>query len=75
MKKCVYYIYPTETAGIFVSPVALLGAQTLGRNIGLTAEPGKSITKDDVNFYRSIIVPESEVELWKDSEVEVKIPQ
>lgn len=75
MKKCVYYIYPTETAGIFVSPVALLGAQALGRNIGLTAEPGKSITKDDVHFYRSIIVPESEVELWKDSEVEVKIPQ
>ena len=68
MTKQVLYKY-LGTNGVIVSPVHLEDIYYV-RNIRLTADAGKLLTKDDVSFIAQITVPEDEVSVWK--EVEAK---
>lgn len=51
------------TNGVIISPVHLEDIYYV-RNVKLTAEAGKLLTKDNKNFTRQIIVPEDEVSNW-----------
>ena len=68
MTKEVYYTY-LGTNGTITSPVHLEDTYYI-RKIQLTAAKGKALTKDGVTFSSKVLVPEDEVELWK----EVKAP-
>ena len=69
MTKTVYYTY-LGTNGTITSPVHLEDIYYI-RNIQLTADVGKLLTKDNKNFITQIIVPEEEVDDWV--EVDKKI--
>ena len=62
MKKTVLYKY-LGTNGTIVSPVHLEDIYYI-RQIKLTAESGKALTKDRKKFCTSIVVPEEEVDQW-----------
>lgn len=62
MEKTTIYTY-LGTNGVINSPVHLEGIYSV-KKIRLKAEKGKVITKDGVNFFNSVIVPENEVDQW-----------
>lgn len=62
MKKTIIYTY-LGTNGTIESPVHLEGIYSV-KKVRLTAEEGKVITKDGINFVTFAIVPESEVSEW-----------
>lgn len=62
MKQTIIYTY-LGTNGVIDSPIHLEGIYSV-KKIRLQADEGKVITKDGVNFFDSIIVPENEVDQW-----------
>ena len=64
MTKTVLYKY-LGTNGTIVSPVHLEGVYYI-RQIKLTAKTGKQLTKDFYNYHASVVVPEEEVDEWKE---------
>lgn len=62
MIKETLYTY-LGTNGTITSPVHLEGIYSV-KKTRLYAEENKLLTKDNKHFYRIIIVPENEVELW-----------
>ena len=64
MTKQVLYTY-LGTNGTICSPVHLEDIYYI-RKYRLTADEGKKLTKDGVNFVSSVLVPEDEVFLWKE---------
>ena len=64
MKKEKYYTY-LGTNGTITSPVHLEDIYYI-RKVRLTADAGKQLTKDDVNYSSVVTVPEEEVDLWKE---------
>jgi hypothetical protein len=64
MTKEILYLY-LGTNGSILSPVHLEDVYYV-RKVRLIADDEKTLTKDGVNFVRSTIVPEDEVELWKE---------
>ena len=64
MKKETYYTY-LGTNGTITSPVHLEDIYYT-RKVRLTADAGKQLTKDDVNYSSVVTVPEEEVDLWKE---------
>lgn len=69
MTKQVFYKY-LGTNGVIISPIHLEDIYYI-RNIQLTADIGKFLTKDNKSFTTQIIVPEEEVKDWV--EVDKKI--
>lgn len=64
MTKEVLYLY-TGTNGSILSPVHLEDT-FYARRIRLTATEGKQLTKDGVKLYDTIVIPEDDVELWRE---------
>lgn len=64
MVKTKMYQY-LGTNGIITSPVYLEGIYSV-KKYQLQAEENKKLTKDDVNFVKSVLVPEDELDLWKE---------
>ena len=64
MTKTVLYKY-LGTNGTIVSPVHLEDVYYI-RQYKLTAKTGKQLTKDFYKYYTSVIVPEEEVDDWKE---------
>jgi hypothetical protein len=64
MTKEILYLY-LGTNGSILSPVHLEDTYYV-RRVRLVADDEKALTKDGVNFVRSTIVAEDEVELWKE---------
>lgn len=64
MIKTVLYEY-LGTNGTICSPVHLEGIYYI-RKLKLQADNGKTLTKDYKNFVNSVIIPEDEVEGWKE---------
>lgn len=64
MTKEILYTY-LGTNGTITSPVHLEDIYYT-RKIRLTADAGKQLTKDDVNYSSVVTVPEEEVDLWKE---------
>ena len=64
MIKTVLYEY-LGTNGTIVSPVHLEDIYYI-RKYKLIADNGKRLTKDNKNFYYSIIIPEEELEEWQE---------
>lgn len=62
MKQTIIYTY-LGTNGVIDSPIHLEGIYSV-RKIRLQADEGRVITKDGVNFFNSVIVPENEVDQW-----------
>lgn len=62
MTKEILYKY-LGTNGVIISPVHLEDIYYV-RNVKLTADAGKLLTKDNKNFTKQIIVPEDEVSDW-----------
>ena len=62
MKKQQLYEY-LGTNGVICTPVFLENIYHV-KKIKLTAEKGKLLTKDHKHFRTSVIIPESEVNLW-----------
>ena len=53
------------TNGTITTPVHLEDIYYI-RKVRLTADAGKQLTKDDVNYSSVVTVPEEEVDLWKE---------
>lgn len=68
MKKEILYTY-LGLNGTITTPVQLEGIYSI-RKVSLRAEDGMSLTKDGKTSVMSVVVPESEVDLWK----EVPVP-
>ena len=66
MYKSLQYLYVGENGSI-LSPVKLIDVYSI-KKYKLVAETNYKITKDNVNFYDSIIIPESELDLWYEVE-------
>ena len=64
MTKEVLYLY-TGTNGSILSPVHLEDT-FYARRVRLTATEGKQLTKDGVKLYDTIVIPEDDVELWRE---------
>ena len=64
MTKDILYTY-LGTNGTITSPVHLEDIYYT-RKVRLTADAGKQLTKDDVNYSSVVTVPEEEVDLWKE---------
>ena len=64
MIKTVLYEY-LGTNGTILSPVHLEDAYYI-RKLKLQADNGKRLTKNDKTFVRQIIIPENELEEWKE---------
>ena len=64
MTKEIFYTY-LGTNGTITSPVHLEDIYYT-RKVRLTADAGKQLTKDDVNYSSVVTVPEEEVDLWKE---------
>lgn len=64
MTKEKYYTY-LGTNGIINSPVHLEDTYYTIKYL-LTAATGKKLTKDGINFVTQVMVPESEVDEWKE---------
>ena len=62
MTKEVLYLY-TGTNGSILSPVHLEDT-FFARRLRLTATEGKSVTKDGINLYTTIVIPEDDLDLW-----------
>lgn len=68
MKKQILYNY-LGTNGSILSPIHLEGIYFV-KKIRITADENKQITKDNKNFYFSMIVPEDEVDDWYEVPIE-----
>lgn len=64
MTKEVLYLY-LGTNGSILSPVHLEDTY-YSRRIQLTADEGKRLTKNNIDFYISKIIPEAELKEWKE---------
>lgn len=64
MRKTVLYQY-LGTNGTILSPIHLEDIYYI-RKIRLDADNGKQLTKDNKNFVKSIVIPEEELEEWKE---------
>ena len=64
MTKEILYLY-LGTNGTILSPIHLEDIYYI-RKIRLDADNGKQLTKDDKNFVKSIVIPEEELEEWKE---------
>ena len=64
MTKEILYTY-LGTNGTITSPVHLEDIYYT-RKVRLSADAGKQLTKDDVNYSSVVTVPEEEVDLWKE---------
>lgn len=64
MRKTLYYTY-LGVNGTITSPVLLEGVYAV-KKYQLIASDGKILTKDDKNYVDSIMIPESDLELWKE---------
>ena len=64
MTKEILYTY-LGTNGTITSPVHLEDIYYI-RKVRLTADAGKQLTKDDVNYSSVVTVPEEEVDIWKE---------
>ena len=64
MRKTLYYTY-LGVNGTITSPVLLEGIYAV-KKYQLNASDGKVLTKDDKNYVDSIMIPESDLELWKE---------
>lgn len=64
MRKTLYYTY-LGVNGTITSPVLLEGIYTV-KKYQLIASDGKVLTKDDKNYVDSIMIPESDLDLWKE---------
>ena len=64
MRKTLYYTY-LGVNGTITSPVLLEDIYAV-KKYQLIASDGKVLTKDDKNYVDSIMIPESDLELWKE---------
>ena len=64
MTKTVLYTY-LGTNGTITSPVHLEDTYYI-RKIRLIADSDKQLTKDNKNFVNAIIIPEEDLELWRE---------
>lgn len=64
MTKTILYQY-LGTNGTILSPVHLEDIYYI-RKVELKADKKKRLTKNNINFVQSIVVPEDEVEEWKE---------
>lgn len=64
MRKTLYYTY-LGVNGTITSPVLLEGIYAV-KKYQLIASDGKVLTKDDKNYVDSIMIPESDLDLWKE---------
>ena len=64
MTKEIFYTY-LGTNGIITSPIHLEDIYYT-RSIRLTADSGHLLTKDGKNFRSTVMVPEDEVEEWRE---------
>ena len=64
MTKSVLYEY-LGTNGTILSPVHLEDIYYV-RKYKLYADNGKQLTKDNINFFTSIVIPDEELEEWKE---------
>lgn len=64
MVKTVLYKY-LGTNGTILSPVHLEDVYYI-RMLRLHADDGKRLTKDNVNKFVSIVIPEEELDEWKE---------
>lgn len=64
MKKQVFYQY-LGTNGTITSPVHLEGVYYV-RKFMISADEGKKLTKDNKTFTSSTMIPEEELEDWKE---------
>jgi hypothetical protein len=62
MTKEVLYLY-TGTNGSILSPVQLEDTFFV-RRLRLTSTEGKSVAKDGINLYTTIVIPEDDLDLW-----------
>ena len=62
MEKNVYYTYLGET-GIIISPIVIPGAFSV-KKYELVAEEGKRLTKDNKHYFKVVMIPASEIDLW-----------
>lgn len=68
MTKTVYYVY-LGTNGTITSPVHLEDIY-FTRKLYLQADEGLKLTRDNKTYHDSVMIPESELENWR----EVKAP-
>lgn len=66
MVKNLQYLYLGENGSI-LSPVKLPDVPCITK-YKLTANSGCLLTKDDINFHKAIIIPMSELDLWREIE-------
>lgn len=64
MKKEVLYQY-LGTNGSILSPVHLEDVYYI-RKLRITADEGKQLTKNNIDFVFSTIIPEEDLEKWKE---------
>lgn len=64
MRKTLYYTY-LGVNGTITSPVLLEDIYAV-KKYQLIASDGKVLTKDDKNYVDSIMIPESDLDLWKE---------
>lgn len=64
MTKTILYQY-LGTNGTILSPVHLEDIYYV-RKVRLTADVNKRLTKNNKDYVQSVVVPEDEVELWKE---------
>jgi hypothetical protein len=64
MTKTVLYTY-LGTNGTITSPVHLEDTYYI-RKIRLVADSNKQLTKDNKNFVNAIVIPEEDLELWRE---------
>lgn len=64
MKKEVLYQY-LGTNGSILSPVHLEDVYYI-RKLRITADEGKQLTKNNIDFVFSTVIPEEDLEKWKE---------
>ena len=62
MTKTLHYLYLGEN-GTILSPVKLPDVYHV-KQYKLVADANRALTKDGINTYPYVVVPESEVDLW-----------
>ena len=62
MKREILYTY-LGTNGTITTPIHIEGAYYV-RKLRLIAEEGKVLTKDNINYRYSTIIPEEDEDLW-----------
>lgn len=64
MIKSLQYLYLGENGSI-LSPVKLTEIMCV-KKYKLIASPNCKLTKDDIHFYQTVIIPENELSEWKE---------